>query len=419
MCEAVFGGIDIGHFVESFGQHIVRYFGVYLGRLDVRMSQHSTDHLDADALRQRVGRGERVAGHMIGYRLVDADLRSDLFQYSVAVGDVGHGQHEVRPRNFTLVTGDDALGNAAQFDFERRVGLLPPLDDPQIAVERTLNHLLRQPLDVGMGHPRKTREDEHVAHLAIALECEFMVHQRLQFGFDEVAAFFGCLLRVVIGERIAGDHACVVRFRDDHLQWLGVDADARGRQAFLSAQIEVVVGDERFGQLFQRNILAMQFLAKELRQSFAHVVVFAIGGLRPVYADMLFEIAIELVERFQQCFILFAHAEVSQLYALGRNVGVAVGDALVMPLDLSADMLQLTVDRLRLVAFACGFVGFGIPQGGRQGETAVDERASTVHRQTGVNRNTPLFHALFVHIEQDFECASSHNRFTGCKVNRL
>ncbi len=87
------------------------------------MPQHPADHLDADALRQRVGRGERVAQTVIGYRLVDADLRRDFFQYPVAVGDVGHGQYEVCPRDLTFVTGNDALGNAAQLDFERRVGL--------------------------------------------------------------------------------------------------------------------------------------------------------------------------------------------------------------------------------------------------------------------------------------------------------
>ncbi len=163
---------------------------------------------------------------------------------------------------------------------------------------------------------------------------------------------------MVIGERIAGDHTRIVRFRDDHLQRLGVDADARGRQAFFTAQVEVVIGNERFGQLFQRNIPAVQLVGEKFCQPLAHVVVFAVGGLRPIDADVLFEVAVELVERFQQCFILLAHAEVSQLHPFGRNVGVAVGDALVMPFDLGADMLQLTIDRLRLVAFACGLVGF-------------------------------------------------------------
>ena len=94
------------------------------------MPQHAADDFDADTLRQRVGCGERVAGHMIGYRLVDADLRRNFLQYPVTVGDVGHRQYEVRSRNLTFVTGDDALRNAAQFDFERRARLLPRLNNP-------------------------------------------------------------------------------------------------------------------------------------------------------------------------------------------------------------------------------------------------------------------------------------------------
>ena len=64
---------------------------------------------------------------------------------------------------------------------------------------------------------------------------------------------------------------------------------------FLTPQIKVIVGNESFGQLFQRNILPMQFLGKKLGQPLAHVVVFAVSGLRPIYADVLFEIAVEFV----------------------------------------------------------------------------------------------------------------------------
>ena len=129
LCEAVLFGIDTSHFVETLCQHIVRDFGVNLGGLDIGMPQHAADDFDADTLRQRVGCGERVAGHMIGYRLVDADLRCNFLQYPVTVGDVGHRQYEVRSRDLASVFVDDAFGNAAQFDFERRADLLPFLDD--------------------------------------------------------------------------------------------------------------------------------------------------------------------------------------------------------------------------------------------------------------------------------------------------
>ena len=93
------------------------------------MPQHPTDHFDANALHQRVGRCERMAPQMVGDRLVDSDLDGDSFQDAVTVGDVGHRQYEVRSRDLASVFVDDAFGNAAQFDFERYVGLLPFLDD--------------------------------------------------------------------------------------------------------------------------------------------------------------------------------------------------------------------------------------------------------------------------------------------------
>lgn len=49
---------------------------------------------------------------MIGYRLVDADFCRYFLQHPVAVGDIGHKQYEVRSRDLTFVTGDDALRDA-------------------------------------------------------------------------------------------------------------------------------------------------------------------------------------------------------------------------------------------------------------------------------------------------------------------
>ena len=108
-----------------------------------------------------------------------------------------------------------------------------------------------------MSHPRKTGKDEHIAHLAVTVEREFVVHQRLQLGFDQITSLFGRFLRMIVGKGIPGDNAGVVGFRHDHLQRFGVDANTRGCQTLLTVQIEVVVGNESFGQLFQRNILPM------------------------------------------------------------------------------------------------------------------------------------------------------------------
>ena len=92
------------------------------------MPQHPADDFDADSLSQCISRGKRVAPHVKCDRLVDADFCYFL-QYPVAIGDVWYGQYEIRSGNFAFVLVDDAFGNAAQFDFERRADLLPFLDD--------------------------------------------------------------------------------------------------------------------------------------------------------------------------------------------------------------------------------------------------------------------------------------------------
>ena len=107
---------------------------------------------------------------------VDPDLCCYFLQYSVAIGDVGNGQYEIRPCNFALVAGDDALRNAAQFDLEGRAGFLSLFDDPQIPVERALDHLPCQSLDISMSHSRKAGKNEHIPNFAVTVKCKLMVH---------------------------------------------------------------------------------------------------------------------------------------------------------------------------------------------------------------------------------------------------
>ena len=85
-----------------------------------------------------------------------------------------------------------------------------------------------------MSHSRKTGKDEHIAHLAITVEREFVVHQRLQLGFDQITSLFGRFLRMIVGKGIPGDNAGVVGFRHDRFQRLCVDADARRGKPFLT-----------------------------------------------------------------------------------------------------------------------------------------------------------------------------------------
>ena len=109
-------------------------------------------------------------------RLVDADFCRYFLQYPVAIGDVWYGQYEIRSGNFAFVLVDDAFGNAAQFDLEGRAGFLSLFDDPQIPIERALDHLPCQSLDISMSHSRKAGKNEHIPNFAVTVKCKLMVH---------------------------------------------------------------------------------------------------------------------------------------------------------------------------------------------------------------------------------------------------
>ena len=96
LCEAILFGIDTSHFVESLGQHVVRYLRVNLGGFDICVPQHPADDFDADSLSQCISRGERVARHVKRDRLVDPDFCCYFLQYPIAIGDVWYGQYELR-----------------------------------------------------------------------------------------------------------------------------------------------------------------------------------------------------------------------------------------------------------------------------------------------------------------------------------
>ena len=101
-----------------------------LSHFDITMAEHLGNILNRYVIGKSNRRGERVTCAMERDYFVDPDLCCYFLQYSVAIGDVGNGQYEIRPCNFALVAGDDALRNAAQFDFERRARLLPLLNNP-------------------------------------------------------------------------------------------------------------------------------------------------------------------------------------------------------------------------------------------------------------------------------------------------
>ena len=106
-------------------------------------------------------------------------------------------------------------------------------------------------------------------------------------------------------------------------------------------------------------------MQKRGKASVLLTVVFQRGGFA-VFADtVLLEIVQVLIECLQQELIAVPETQPCVLYFLGSDIRIPVADTLVLLSDIGLDILQLLVDALGHDAFTCGFVGFGIPQLGR------------------------------------------------------
>ena len=68
-----------------------------------------------------------------------------------------------------------------------------------------------------------------------------------------------------------------------------------------------------------------------------------------------------------------------------------------------------SVDALGFEAFPGGFVCFGIPKRGPNGEFAAELRHRTVDRDTTHDGNLTMFFRLPFHVEKDFESAALHD----------
>ena len=124
------------------GFHVLAYllggdFGVYLRGLDVRVPQQAAHGFDGYAVRQKYGRGVRVAGNVIGQPHLEAALSAYLFEYLVATAVARNGENMTVPCK-SLVFLDDTLGNVQKTDVRFGIRFLPSGDYPQVAVEECL-----------------------------------------------------------------------------------------------------------------------------------------------------------------------------------------------------------------------------------------------------------------------------------------
>ena len=97
--------------------------------IDVRVPQQAAHGFDGYAVRQKYGRGVRVAGNVIGHPHLEAALSAYLFELLVATAVARNGKNMTVPSP-PLVFLDDTLGNVQKTDVRFGIRFLPSGDDP-------------------------------------------------------------------------------------------------------------------------------------------------------------------------------------------------------------------------------------------------------------------------------------------------
>ena len=231
------------------GFHVLAYllggdFGVYLRGLDVRVPQQAAHGFDGYAVRQKYGRGVRVAGNMIGQAHLETALSAYLFEYLVATAVARNGENMTVPCK-SLVFLDDTLGNVQKTDVRFGVGFLPSGDYPQVAVEECLQAVDGEVLHVRIRQTRENRKDEQVPYKLVGGVLHRCVHERLYLRSGEVAPIhaFG---RVDISRKgIKGQTPVVPRYGNDVFQRNHVAPHGIGAAFLLRAQKILEIVDER------------------------------------------------------------------------------------------------------------------------------------------------------------------------------
>lgn len=173
------------------GFHVLAYllggdFGVYLRGLDVRVPQQAAHGFDGYAVRQKYGRGVRVAGNMIGQAHLETALSAYLFEYLVATAVARNGENMTVPCK-SLVFLDDTLGNVQKTNVRFGVGFLPSGDYPQVAVEECLQAVGGEVLHVRVRQTREHGKDEQVPYEFMVGVLHRCVHERLYLLLGKVA----------------------------------------------------------------------------------------------------------------------------------------------------------------------------------------------------------------------------------------
>ena len=218
--------------------------GVNLGGLYVRVPQKAAHRFDGYAVRQKYGRGVRVACDMVGQAYLEAALSAYIFEYLVTTAVARNGENMTVPCQ-PLVFLDDTLGNVQKADVRFGVGLLSSGDYPQVAVEECLQAVGGEVLHVRIRQTREHRKDEQVPYKLVGGVLHRCVHEHLYLRLGKVAPVHAFGRVDISGKGIKGQTSVVSRYRNDVLQRNHVAPHGIGAAFLLRAQKILEIVDER------------------------------------------------------------------------------------------------------------------------------------------------------------------------------
>ena len=168
--------------------------------------------------------------------------------------------------------------------------------------------------------------------------------------------------------------------------------DTAGKHMTDGREINHIFLDKFTLQLPKRDILQLVFVLQECAEVTAGTGVVHERTGCPVFADALLgELFQVIIEGFHQELITIPETQPGISDLLGRNVKIPITDTLVLLADVGLDVLQFFVDPLGYDTLTQCFVGFGIPQFGRDSHFATELRDGSVDGDASHDLVTQLF----------------------------
>ena len=186
--------------------HLVRHFGIDLGRAYVLVSEYLGKGFYRATVAE-VDRGrECVPTQMECHVLIDAAIFGDLLQVSIANPVAGHGEHKVAIGH-SPIPSYQILCYFHEWNITCHPCLGTAGDNPLLAVEiHPLYLVIGKGLYVNVAKPGETPEKEEVAHKAGLPVSECGVGYAVQFLFREVAPIRLLHFKAVFAERVGTDN---------------------------------------------------------------------------------------------------------------------------------------------------------------------------------------------------------------------